>query len=49
MTASKTAKKQVLISNTTVLLVHHAFLSISLPSLHDHDVKPPNFTFSGGR
>ena len=23
----------------------HAFLYISLPSLHDYDVKPPNFTF----
>ena len=27
----------------------HAFLSISLPSLHDYDVKLPNFTFGGGR
>ena len=25
--------------------VHHAFLCISLPSLHDCDVKLPNFTF----
>ena len=25
------------------------FLYISLPSLHDYDVKIPNFTFSGGR
>ena len=24
---------------------HHAFLYISLPSLHDYDVKMPNFTF----
>ena len=29
--------------------MHHAFLYISLPSLHDHDVKMPNFTFCGGR
>ena len=25
--------------------VHHAFLYISLPSLHDYDVKRPNLTF----
>ena len=25
--------------------VHHAFLYISLPSLHDYKVKMPNFTF----
>ena len=25
------------------------FLYISLPSLHDYDLKLPNFTFSGGR
>ena len=30
---------------TTTLHVHHAFLYISLPSLHDYDVKVPNFTF----
>ena len=28
-----------LVSKTTTLLVHHAFLYISLPSLHNHDVK----------
>ena len=28
-----------LISNTTTLQVHHAFLYISLPSLRDYDVK----------
>ena len=27
------------------LHVHHAFLYISLPSLHDYDVIMPNFTF----
>ena len=27
------------------LHVHHAFLYISLPSLHDYDEKMPNFTF----
>ena len=26
-----------------------AFLYIPLPSLHDYDVKLPNFTFCGGR
>ena len=34
---------------TTNFHVHHAFLCISLPSLHDYDVKFPNFTFYGGR
>ena len=27
----------------------HAFLYISLRSLHDYEVKMPNFTFYGGR
>ena len=31
------------------LHVHHAFLYISLPLLHDYDVKKPNLTFPGGR
>ena len=30
---------------TTTLHVHHGFLYISLPSLHDYDVKMHNFTF----
>ena len=30
-----------LISKTTTLHVHHAFLYISLPSLHDYNVKVP--------
>ena len=29
--------------------MHHAFLYISSPLLHDYDVKMPNFTFYGGR
>ena len=29
--------------------MHHAFLYISLPILHDYDVKMLNFTFYGGR
>ena len=31
---------------TTTLHVHYAFLFLSLPSLHDFDVKMPNFFFS---
>ena len=34
-----------LISKTTTLHVHHAFLHISLPSLHDYNVKAPQFAF----
>ena len=37
-----------LISKTTILHVHHAFLYISLPSLHGYDVKMPNFTMYRG-
>ena len=37
-----------LIIKTTILHVHHAFLYISLPSLHDYDVKMPNFTMYRG-
>ena len=33
---------------TSTLYVHHAFLYISLPSLHDYNVKLPNFTFCRG-
>ena len=38
-----------LMSKTTTLHVHHAFLYIFLPLLHDCDVKMPIFTFYGGR
>ena len=38
-----------LISKTTTLHVHHAFLYISLPSLPDYNVKVPEFTFCRGR
>ena len=39
-TATRTAKKlQVFISKTTTLHVHHAFLYISLPLLHDYNVR----------
>ena len=34
-----------LLSKTTTLHVHHAFL----PLLHDYNVKLPNFTFYEGR
>ena len=42
-------EQSVLINKTTTLHVHHVFLYISLPSLHDYYVKLPNFTFYGGR
>ena len=38
-----------LLSKTTTLHVHHAFLYISLLSLQDYDVKMPDFTLYGGR
>ena len=38
-----------LLRKTTTLHVHHAFLYISLPSLHECDVKMPNCKFYGGR
>ena len=38
-----------LLSKTTSWHVHHAFLYISMPLLHDYDVKMTNYTFYGGR
>ena len=38
-----------LLRKTTTLHVHHAFLYISLPSLHDYEVKMPHCKFYGGR
>ena len=38
-----------LMSKTTTLHVHHAFLYISLPSLYNYDVKCPNFKFTWER
>ena len=32
-------------SKATTLHVQHTFLYISFPSLHDYDLKMPNFTF----
>ena len=46
----KNVKKAMgLITKTTNLHVHYTFWYISLPSLHDQDVKLPNGTFYGGR
>ena len=38
-----------LISKTTTWHVHHTFLYVSFPFLHDYDVKMPNFGFYGER
>ena len=38
--------ENVKITKTTILHVRHAFLYVSFPSLHDYDVKMPNFTFN---
>ena len=47
---SEDVKKAMgLLRKTTTLHVHHAFLYISSPSLHDYDVKLPNCKFYGGR
>ena len=42
-TATGTAMQQVYISKTTTLHVHHAFLYVPYLSLHDCDIKLPNF------
>ena len=41
--------KRFLMSKTTTLHVHHTFSYSSFPSLHDYNVKMPNFTLYGGR
>ena len=47
---NENSKKAIgLISKTTTLHVHHAFMYISLPSLHDYNAKVPNFMFCQGR
>ena len=38
-----------LVTKTTTLHVHHAFLYNTLLSVHDYDVKMPNFTLYRGR
>ena len=47
--AIKTIGSQKVVGKTTTLNVHHAFLYISLPSVHDYNLKMPNFTFCGER
>ena len=48
--ATRTGKKQCFeIGKTTTLHVRHAFLYISLPSLHNYNVKVPKFMFCRGR
>ena len=42
-------KSTGLLRKTSSLHVHHAFLYISLPLLHDYHMKMPSFTFYGGR
>ena len=47
---NENVKKAIgLLSITTSLHVHHAFLYVSLPLLYDFDVKMPGFTSYGGR
>ena len=49
-TANKNVKKAIgLISKTTTLNMHHTFLYISLPSLHNYNMNMPNFTIYGER
>ena len=49
-TATKNGKKTIgLISKTKTLHVHHTFLYISFPFLHDYDVKMSKFAFYGER
>ena len=45
----KKKKTKGLINQTTTSHVHHTFLNISFPFLHEYDVKMPNFAFYGGR
>ena len=37
------------VGKTTTLHVHRTFLCISMPFLHNYDMKLPNFTFYGER
>ena len=46
--SNKNGKKGIgLISKLTTLHVHH--ITLCVPSLHDYEVRAPNFTFCGGR
>ena len=45
---NENVKKAIsLITKTTTLHAQHAFVYISLPFLHDYDVKMPKFAFYG--
>ena len=48
---NKNDKKTIvfLIGKVTTLLLYHAFWYIFQPSLHDYEVKVPNFSFCRGR
>ena len=47
---NENVKKTIgIITKTTTSHVHHTFLSISFPFLHNYDVKMPNLVFYGGR
>ena len=46
---NENVKNTIGVSKTTISHVHHTFLYISFPFLHDCDVKMPNFAFYGGR
>ena len=47
---NENVKKAIgLLSRTTSLHMHHTFLYISSPLLHDYNMKMPSFTFYGGR
>ena len=47
---NENVKKTIgLLSKTSSLHLDHTFLCISLPLLHDYDVKMLSFTFYGGR
>ena len=43
----KDRKKTALVSKTTTLHVCHTLLYISLPFLHNYNLKMPNFAFYG--
>ena len=45
---SENVKKAIGLMSKTTLHVQHAFLYISLSSLHDYDVQMPNYSFYRG-
>ena len=47
--ATRTAKRQTGWIKKKTLHVHHAVLDLYSPSLYNHNVKLPNFSFCGGR